>query len=45
LEEKEWLFANCLEKDWTLIFEHDPVSAFGKLERNEKGRVVLKERW
>lgn len=45
LEEKKWLFKNCLEKDWTLIFEHDPVGAFGKLERNERGRVVLKERW
>lgn len=45
LEEKEWLFSNCLEKDWTLIFEHDPMGAFGKLERNEKGRVALKEKW
>lgn len=45
LEEKKWLYENALEKDWTLIFEHDPVGAFGKLERDERGRVVLKEKW
>lgn len=41
LEEKEKLFSNCIEKDWTLIFEHDPSCVFGKVEKNEKGRVVL----
>lgn len=45
MEEKAWLYDICLEKDWTIVFEHDPKSAFGKLEKNEKGRVVIKESW
>ncbi len=45
LEEKEWLLSNTLEKDWTLIFEHDPDGGFGKLMKNERGRVVLKEKY
>ena len=45
LKEKEWLLSHAVEGDWTLIFEHDPDGGFGKLTRDEKGRIVLKEKY
>jgi glyoxylase-like metal-dependent hydrolase (beta-lactamase superfamily II) len=44
LEEKEWLLSNAVELDWNLIFEHDPAGACGTVGRDEKGRIVLKEK-
>lgn len=45
LDEKDWLLNNAFEKDWTLIFEHDPVGGFGTLQRDERGRVSLKSKF
>ncbi|TAK47125.1 MAG: MBL fold metallo-hydrolase [Saprospiraceae bacterium] len=45
LAEKEWLLSHAVEGDWTLIFEHDPDGGFGKLMRDERGRIVLKEKF
>ncbi len=41
LEEKEALLTNAAEKNWNLIFEHDPVGACGTVRRDERGRIVL----
>jgi glyoxylase-like metal-dependent hydrolase (beta-lactamase superfamily II) len=45
LEEKEWLLTNAVEKNWTLIFEHDPEGGFGTLMRDVKGRIALREKY
>jgi hypothetical protein len=44
LEEKEWLLETALAEDWTLIFEHDPAGACGTLTRDERGKIVLKDK-
>jgi glyoxylase-like metal-dependent hydrolase (beta-lactamase superfamily II) len=44
LVEKEWLLSNAVERDWTLIFEHDPEAGFGTLMKDDKGRITLKEK-
>lgn len=43
LEEKEWLLETAIEKQWALIFEHDPVSACATLSTDERGRVIAGE--
>jgi glyoxylase-like metal-dependent hydrolase (beta-lactamase superfamily II) len=45
LEEKGQLLTQSLEEDWTLIFEHDPAGAFGKVAKDERGRIVLSEKF
>lgn len=45
LEEKAWLLENAVEKDWKLIFEHDPITAVASLVKTETGRIVLGQRF
>lgn len=45
LEEKAWLLDNAQKNQWTLIFEHDPKHSFGKLKYDERGRVVIEEKF
>jgi hypothetical protein len=45
LEEKEWLLTNAAERGWILLFEHDPVAACGTVQKDEKGRIVLKDKF
>ena len=45
LQEKEWLLETALDQDWGLIFEHDPAGACGTLTRDERGRIILKEKF
>ncbi len=44
LEEKEWLLSNAVDKNWKLLFEHDPAGACGTVHRDVRGRIVLKEK-
>jgi glyoxylase-like metal-dependent hydrolase (beta-lactamase superfamily II) len=37
IEEKKKILAEATEKEWTLIFEHDPVYIGAKISMNEKG--------
>ncbi len=41
LAEKERLLNEALASDYTLLFEHDPQVASGRLERDSRGRVGL----
>ena len=45
LEEKKVLLTDALNGGWTLIFEHDPAGAFGKLTKDARGRIVLAEKF
>lgn len=45
LEEKAWLLENAAEKDWRLIFEHDPSAVCATVLRSENGRIVVKEKY
>lgn len=45
LEEKQRLLTETVENDRTLIFEHDPKGAFGTLKKDERGRIVLSEKF
>ena len=40
IEEKEKLLARACNGDWTLFFEHDPVTEAVKVEKTEKGYAV-----
>ncbi len=41
LEEKEVVLNNAVNNGEILIFEHDPVSACGKVRRDERGRISI----
>ncbi|MCB0665216.1 MAG: MBL fold metallo-hydrolase [Saprospiraceae bacterium] len=41
LEEKERLLEEAVQNDWTLIFEHDPVTIKGKVIRDERGKFKI----
>jgi len=43
LEEKERVLTECVEEDRMLIFEHDPVTEVGSIQRTPQGRFQLKE--
>jgi len=43
LQEKLDFLPEALEKDYTLIFEHDPVNEYGKLGKDAKGRIKVVE--
>lgn len=45
LEEKERLLTEALEKNWRLIFEHDPATACISLQKDERGRIGMGERF
>ncbi len=45
LEEKAWLLENAVEKNWHLIFEHDPSAVCATVLRSENGRIVVKEKF
>lgn len=40
LEEKTELLEEAAEKNWGLLFEHDPRTAFCTLQRSETGRII-----
>ena len=40
IEEKESLLSRACTGEWTLFFEHDPVTEAVKIEKTEKGYVV-----
>lgn len=42
LEEKERLFDEAIEGNWSLFFEHDPVTESGKVMRDEWGKYRIK---
>ncbi len=37
LEEKKKILSQAVDNDWSLFFEHDPVTAAGKVKKTEKG--------
>ena len=41
LKEREELYKIAIQDDYYLFFEHDPVSAYGKLRMNERGRYYV----
>ncbi len=41
MREKERLLNEAVDGDYTLIFEHDPKTAAGKVKRDDKGRIFL----
>lgn len=41
MEEKQRLLAEALAAEYTLIFEHDPQLAMGKLQQSEQGRLEV----
>ncbi len=41
LKEREELYKIAIQDDYYLFFEHDPVTAYGKLKMNEKGRYYV----
>jgi glyoxylase-like metal-dependent hydrolase (beta-lactamase superfamily II) len=43
MEEKKDMLDDVLANDYLLFFEHDPRTACVRVERNERGRVVIKE--
>ncbi|MBR9922849.1 MAG: MBL fold metallo-hydrolase [Bacteroidetes bacterium] len=43
LQEKRTILEKAVDENWILLFEHDPKTECGKVEKNEKGRIVLKE--
>jgi glyoxylase-like metal-dependent hydrolase (beta-lactamase superfamily II) len=43
LDEKKRLLEEALENDYVLFFEHDPKIACINLQRNERGRITMKE--
>lgn len=45
LEEKAWLLNHAADKNWNLLFEHDPVGGCGTVIRDDRGRIVLKEKF
>ncbi|MFZ6034468.1 MAG: MBL fold metallo-hydrolase [Melioribacter sp.] len=45
LKEKIDILNQAVEENWTLFFEHDPYSAAATLERNEKGAIVIREKF
>lgn len=44
LEDKAWLLEEAAANNWTLFFEHDPVTIAGKVAKNEQNRIVLSEK-
>jgi glyoxylase-like metal-dependent hydrolase (beta-lactamase superfamily II) len=38
LESKRKLWAEAVRDDWTVVFEHDSVNAFGRIVADEKGK-------
>lgn len=40
IEEKESLLLRACNGDWTLFFEHDPITEAAKVEKTEKGYAV-----
>lgn len=43
LEEKERLLLEAVERDYILVFEHDPVVEAAKIQRSPSGKLVLGE--
>ncbi len=43
MEEKSVLLEEAVQQNYCLFFEHDPVTECGFVEKNERGRIVLKE--
>ncbi len=43
MEEKSILLEEAVKQNYCLFFEHDPVTECGFVEKNERGRIVLKE--
>jgi glyoxylase-like metal-dependent hydrolase (beta-lactamase superfamily II) len=41
LESKRSLLAEARREDWLLIFEHDPVTAWGRLSPDDERPVLL----
>ena len=41
LKEREQLYKTAIQDDYYLFFEHDPVTAYGKLRMNERGRYYV----
>jgi len=41
LKEREKLYKTAIQDDYYLFFEHDPVTAYGKLRMNERGRYYV----
>jgi glyoxylase-like metal-dependent hydrolase (beta-lactamase superfamily II) len=44
MEEKQGLLEEAVQNDWKLGFEHDPTTGCISVERNEKGRIAVKEK-
>ena len=44
LREKERVLTQAAEGNWTVVFEHDPVTAAARVERTEKGFRAVDER-
>ncbi|NNF20737.1 MAG: MBL fold metallo-hydrolase, partial [Saprospiraceae bacterium] len=44
LEEKQSLLDDAVEKNYILIFEHDPIIEAATIEKNERGRFKLKNK-
>jgi hypothetical protein len=45
LESKRTLLARAREEQWLLVFEHDPVVPWGRLDRSQKKPVLLEDDW
>lgn len=45
LKEKEQLLTNAAERNWKLIFEHDPKTACATVRMDDRGRIVLNEKF
>jgi glyoxylase-like metal-dependent hydrolase (beta-lactamase superfamily II) len=41
MEEKKLLLEEAYHKNWTLIFEHDPISESGTVHKDEKGNFSI----
>jgi glyoxylase-like metal-dependent hydrolase (beta-lactamase superfamily II) len=44
LESRRALYARAVAEDWLLVFEHDPVVALGRLQREERGVALVEPR-
>ncbi|MCW8877596.1 MAG: MBL fold metallo-hydrolase [Kangiellaceae bacterium] len=45
IDEKESLLSDLLNRNGLLFFTHDSQTAMGKLEKNEKGKYCLGQKW
>jgi hypothetical protein len=43
LKEKERMLTEAVDNGYILFFEHDPLYECATLERNDRGRIVVKE--